>query len=163
MLDTLATLGEGTSLTLVLAVITTTVVGIMVGVEFAVAFVINPITLRLPVAASLAARADGGRMMGRAMPVWYIGSLILTVALTAASWGMPTATMALIAAGLLTISVFMSVLLLVPINNRSLTWTAADHPTDWREQHQRWDRLHYIRVAVIVAAFALIAVAATVL
>lgn len=101
-------------------------------------------------------------MMGRAMPVWYIGSLILTVAVTAASEGMPTATMALIAAGLLVISVIMSVLLLVPINNRSLTWTAADHPTDWREQYQRWDRLHYIRVALIVAAFALIAAAVAV-
>ncbi|GAA1557480.1 MULTISPECIES: DUF1772 domain-containing protein [Brevibacterium] len=150
-------------MTPVLAVITTTVVGLMVGVEFAVAFVINPITHRLPVAASLAARADGGRMMGRAMPFWYIGSLVLTVALTAVSWGMPTATMALIAAGLLAISVIMSVLLLVPINNRSLTWTAEDHPEDWREQYQRWDRLHYVRVVVIVAAFTLIAVAATVL
>lgn len=150
-------------MTPVLAVITTTVVGLMVGVEFAVAFVINPITHRLPVAASLAARADGGRMMGRAMPFWYIGSLVLTLALTAVSWGMPTATLALIATGLLAISVLMSVLLLVPINNRSLTWTAEDHPADWREQYQRWDRLHYVRVVVIVAAFALIAVAATVL
>ena len=147
----------------VLAVISTTVVGLMVGVEFAVAFVINPITHRLPVAASLAARRDGGRMLGRAMPIWYIGSLVLTLGLAAVTWGMLAATIALIAAGLLGISVIMSVLLLVPINNRSLTWTADDHPEDWREQYQRWDRLHYLRVAIIVAAFALITVAATML
>ena len=42
----------------VLAVVSATVVGLMVGVEFAVAFVLNPILLRLPVGASLAARAD---------------------------------------------------------------------------------------------------------
>jgi hypothetical protein len=41
-------------------------------------------------------------------------------------------------------------------------WTANDHPDDWREQQQRWDRLHYARVAIIVAGFVLTVVAATV-
>ncbi len=147
----------------VLAVITTTVVGLMVGVEFAVAFVINPILLRLPARASLAARADGARMLGRVMPFWYIGSLILTAALAVAMWGTTTAATALVAAALLVVSVIMSLALLVPINNRSATWTAETHPDDWREQQQRWDRLHYARVAIIVAAFVLVAVAATML
>lgn len=147
----------------VLAIVTTSVVGLMVGVEFAVAFVLNPIMLRLPFAASLAARTDGGRMLGRTMPFWYVGSLILTLGLAAVSWGRLTATMALIAGGLLAVSVIMSVLLLVPINKRSLTWTADNHPEDWRAQYRRWDRLHHIRVAIIVAAFVLIAVGATAL
>jgi Domain of unknown function (DUF1772) len=56
----------------------------------------------------------------------------------------------------------MSIALLVPINNRSATWTAARHPDDWREQQRRWDRLHYARVAIIVAAFVLTLYAATV-
>jgi hypothetical protein len=150
-------------MTSVLAVITTTVVGLMVGVEFAVAFVINPILLRLPAGASLAARADGGRMLGRAMPFWYFGSLTLTAALTAVTWGTTSAATALVAGVLLAISVIMSIALLVPINNRSKTWTAESHPDDWREQQQRWDRLHYARVAIIVAAFVLVASAATML
>lgn len=147
----------------VLAVLTTSVVGLMVGVEIAVAFVINPIMLRLPATASMAARADGGRMLGRVMPFWYIGSVILTAALTVLTWGTATATSACVAAGLLAISVAMSIILLVPINNRSTTWTPEDHPADWREQQQRWDRLHYVRVAIIVTAFVLVAVAATAL
>jgi len=147
----------------VLAVVTVTIVGLMVGVEFAVAFVINPILLRLPVGASLAARADGGRMLGRAMPFWYIGSLILTTALTVVTWGTAGAVPALIAAVLLALSVILSIALLVPINNRSKTWTADRHPDDWREQHQRWDRLHYARIAMIVAAFVLVATSATAL
>jgi hypothetical protein len=150
-------------MTFVVAVVTTTVIGLMVGVEFAVAFVINPILLRLPVGASIAARADGGRMLGRAMPFWYIGSLVLTAALTALTWGTTTAATALVAAVLLAASVVISVALLVPINNRAVTWTAEDHPDDWREQQQRWDRLHYGRVAMIVAAFVLVAAAATAL
>jgi uncharacterized membrane protein len=147
----------------VLAVITATTVGLMVGVEFSVAFVINPILLRLPAGASLDARADGGRMLGRAMPPWYIGSLILTAALAALTWGTPTSVTLLAAAALLALSVVLSVALLVPINNRSKTWTAEAHPADWREQQQRWDRLHYGRVAIIVAAFVLVAAATTML
>jgi uncharacterized membrane protein len=150
-------------MTSVLAVATATVVGLMVGVEFAVAFVTNPILLRLPAGASLAARADGARMLGRVMPFWYVGSLILTAALTAATWGTPTAATSLVAALLLAISVVMSVALLVPINNRSATWTAESHPDDWREQQQRWDRLHHARVAIIVASFVLVVAAATTL
>ena len=64
-------------------------------------------------------------------------------------------------AALLVVSVVMSVALLVPIANRSATWTADQHPADWREQQQRWDRLHYLRVAIIIAAFVLALVAAT--
>ena len=145
-----------------LAVVTATVVGTMVGVEFAVAVFVNPILLRLPAGPSLEARADGGRVLGRVMPFWYVGSLILTAGLAAASWGKPAAGAALAATALLALSVVMSVALLVPINNRSVTWTADDHPGDWREQQQRWDRLHYARVAIIVAAFVLTLVAATV-
>ena len=42
----------------------------------------------------------------------------------------------------------MSVALLVPINKRAVTWTANDHPADYRAQQRRWDRLHYARVAM---------------
>jgi hypothetical protein len=147
----------------VLAVATATVVGLMVGVELAVAAVFNPILLRLPAGASLEARADGGRVLGRVMPFWYVGALILTAALTGVVWGTPAAPSALVAGLLLAVSVVLSVALLVPINNRSKTWTGEHHPADWREQHRRWDRLHVGRVALIVAAFVLVLVAATTL
>src|SRR5690606_24867016 len=141
--------------------ITTVVVGLMVGVEFSVAFVINPITLALPAPASMAARSHGARMMGRAMPFWYFGSLILTGVLAVTTWGTTASVAALAAAALLAVSVIMSIALLVPINNRSASWTDETYPEDWRDQTQRWDNLHYIRVAIIVGAFALVAVAAT--
>lgn len=144
-----------------LAVISATVVGIMVGVEFAVAVFVNPIMLRLPVGAAIEARADGGRILGRVMPFWYIASLILTIGLAVAVRGAPATSAAAVGAGLLAASVVLSITVLVPINNRSSTWTADHHPADWREQSQRWDRLHYVRVAIIVAGFVLTLVAAT--
>jgi uncharacterized membrane protein len=118
-----------------LAVVADTVVGIMVGVEFAVAVFVSPILLRLPAGSSLEARADGARVLGRVMPFCYLGSLILTAGLAAATWGKPAAGAATAAAALLAVSVVMSIALLVPINNRSAGWTADDHPDDWREQH----------------------------
>jgi Anthrone oxygenase len=144
-----------------LAVISATVVGTMVGVEFAVAVFVNPILLRLPAGPSMEARADGARILGRVMPFWYLGSLILTAALATATWGAPAAGAAIGAATLLAVSVVMSLALLVPIANRSATWTADNHPDDWREQQQRWDRLHYARVTIIIAAFVLTLVAAS--
>ena len=143
-----------------LAVIATTVVGIMVGVEFAVAVFVNPIMLRLPAGPAIEARADGARVLGRVMPFWYVASLILTAGLAVAASG-GAAGAAIAAAALLVVSVVLSIALLVPINNRTATWTADEHPSDWREQQQRWDRLHYARVAIIVAAFVLTLVAAT--
>jgi Domain of unknown function (DUF1772) len=144
-----------------LAVIAATVVGPMVGVEFAVAVFVNPMLRRLPFGSSLQARADGGRVLGRVMPFWYFASLILTAGLAAATWGHAAAGAAIAGVALLAVSIVMSIALLVPINNRSITWTADDHPDDWREQQQRWDRLHYVRVAIILAGFVLALVAAT--
>jgi uncharacterized membrane protein len=143
-----------------LAIVTAAVVGLMVGVEFAVAVLVNPMLRRLPVGASIAASADGARVLGRVMPVWYIASLLLTAGLSAAVWGGPKGGAAVAAAALLVVSVVLSVAFLVPIASRSATWTAEDHPADWREQSRRWDRLHYARVAIIVAAFVLVLVAA---
>ncbi|MDF2808755.1 MAG: hypothetical protein K0S43_3701, partial [Cellulosimicrobium sp.] len=63
------------------------------------------------------------------------------------------------AAALLALSVVLSVAVLVPINNRGKTWTPETAPADWREQAHRWDRYHLVRIALLVAAFALLAVA----
>jgi Domain of unknown function (DUF1772) len=96
------------------------------------------------------------------MPFWYFGSLLLTAWLADVMWGGSAVAAAVAAAALLTVSVVMSITLLVPTTSRSATWTADHHLADWREQQQRWDRLHYARVAIIVAGFVLTLVAGTV-
>ena len=142
-----------------LQVFTTVLVGVMVGVEFSVAFVMNRIFDALPDDSNQQARSHGGRMLGAVMPVWYIGSLALVAVWAVAGWHDDGTGLVITAGVLLILSVVMSVLLLVPINNRSKTWTAENRPADWEEQANRWDRFHYVRVAVIVAAFALLATA----
>jgi len=142
-----------------LKVVTIVVVGVMVGVEFSVAFVINRIFDALPGDNGQLGRAHGGRMLGAVMPVWYIVSLVLAAVWAIAGWHHHGTGLVVTAAALLILSVIMSVLLLVPINNRSKTWTPENRPEDWKEQANRWDRFHYVRVAVIIAAFALLAAA----
>ena len=142
-----------------LEVFTTVVVGVMVGVEFSVAVIVNRILSALPEDSGQLGRAHGGRMLGAVMPFWYIGSLVLSAIWAIAGWHHHGAGLVVIAAGLLIVSVLMSVLLLVPINNRSKTWTPENRPADWKQQSNRWDRYHYARVAVIIAAFALLAAA----
>ena len=142
-----------------LEVVTTVIVGLMVGVEFSVAFVINPIFNALPGDSGQLGRAHGGRMLGAVMPFWYIGSLVLSAVWAIAGWHHHGAGLVVTAGALLIISVIMSLLLLVPINNRSKTWTPETRPEDWKEQLNRWLRFHYLRVAVIIAAFALLVAA----
>ncbi|NYG60708.1 putative membrane protein [Nocardioides daedukensis] len=142
-----------------LEVVTTVVVGVMVGVEFSVAFVINPILDALPEDSGQLGRAHGGRMLGAVMPVWYLTSLVLVAVWAGVEWPQEGTGLVVTAAALLILSVVMSILLLVPINNRGKTWAPDTRPTDWHEQVNRWDHLHYVRVAVIIGAFVLLVAA----
>ena len=142
-----------------LEVVTTVVVGVMVGVEFSVAFVINRILDALPEDSGQLGHAHGGRMLGAVMPFWYIGSLALSAVWAVAGWHHHGTGLVVTAGALLILSVIMSMLLLVPINNRNKTWTPGNRPADWKEQLARWNRYHYVRVAVIVAAFTLLVIA----
>ncbi|WBO66062.1 DUF1772 domain-containing protein [Streptomyces camelliae] len=144
-----------------LQVVTTVVLGLMVGVEFSVLFVLNPILNALPEDSGQLGHAHGGRMLGAVMPVWYIGSLVLIVVWAIAGWHHHGTGLVVTAAALLILSVIMSLLVLVPINNRGKTWTPENRPEDWKEQLNRWVRFHYVRVAVIIAAFTLLVAALT--
>ena len=142
-----------------LEVIATVVVGVMVGVEFAVAFVMGPILNALPEDSAQLGHAHGGRMLGAVMPVWYITSLVLVAVWAVAGRHHDGTGLVVTAGALLLLSVVMSILLLVPINNRNKTWTPENRPADWKQQLNRWNRWHYVRVAEIIAAFGLLVVA----
>ena len=141
-------------------VVTVVVVGLMVGVEFSVAVFVNPIFNRLANNAGLEARSDGARVLGRVMPFWYLGSLVLAAVWTLQVWGRPQALLVAVATALLVVSVVMSITLLVPINAQVARWSTEGVPVDWRQQVGRWEGFHYVRVGLIVAAFALLVLAA---
>ncbi|MEU1180811.1 DUF1772 domain-containing protein [Streptomyces sp. NPDC005820] len=142
-----------------LEVFTTVVVGLMVGVEFSVAFVMNPILNALPEDSGQLGHAHGGRMLGTLMPFWYTGSLALSALWAITGRHHHGVGLVVIAAALLILSVIMSLLLLVPINNRNKTWTPDNRPEDWKEQMNRWLLFHYLRLALIITAFTLLVTA----
>ena len=126
------------------------IAGPMVGVEIAVAAFTNPVVGRLPDDAFRQARSDGSRVLGKVMPFWYIATLLVLIAAVALTW---VNWLIIGAAAVMALVVLMTVSLLVPINNRIGAWSdTAD-----RGLARRWDRLHWLRVVLLLAMIVLLA------
>lgn len=50
------------------------------------------------------------------------------------------------------LAIVFTVIYPVPINNRVKAWTLEDLPMNWRQQRRQWDRLHWIRMAMLLFA-----------
>lgn len=130
------------------------ITGLMVGVELAVAVFFHPLIARLPDDAFRAARGGAARALGTTMPFWYALSLLLLVALAIKERAAPGAWLYGAAGGLMALVVLLTVTLLVPINNRIAKWPATGEVS--RELATRWDRLHRLRVVLLLAVFVLL-------
>lgn len=141
-------------MTEILEILAIVLVGTLVGSEFSVVAFVAPVVGRLPDDAFRAFRSDGGGLLGRVMPFWYLASLALLVAILVvdgAQRGLIGAS-----AGLMTAAVVLSVAVLVPINKRIMAWRSVDDVS--RELAARWDRLHWLRVALLAASLVLLLV-----
>ncbi|WP_285029191.1 DUF1772 domain-containing protein [Mycolicibacterium sp. lyk4-40-TYG-92] len=136
-------------------VLTVVVVGALVGVEFGVAAFTNPVLERLPDEAYRQARAAGSRILGTVMPFWYAAAAALLVADAV----LAPATGAIAAVVLMAVVMVLTLTTLVPINNRVAAWAGAgsDEAPTSRDLARRWDRLHWVRVALLLAIFVLVA------
>ena len=135
-------------------ILATIVLGTLVGVEFGVAAFTNPIFKRLPDDARWQARAAGGRILGTVMPFWYIGATALMIAVAVLT-GAPTVISAVVVMGVVMV---LTLTTLVPINNAMVAAVGAGSvATAEREQADRWDRLHWLRVALVFVALVLLA------
>ncbi|WP_018598696.1 DUF1772 domain-containing protein [Mycobacterium sp. 155] len=133
-------------------------IGTLVGVEFGVAVFTNPIVERLPDDAYRQARATGGRILGTVMPFWYFAAAALLVGV---AW-LGRSPLAIAAVAVMGVTMVLSLTTLVPINNRvAASMGAGLEETPVRELAHRWDRLHWLRVALLAVAFVLLAVAGT--
>lgn len=141
----------------IVEVLAIAVLGPMLGAEFAVAAFFHPILGRLPDDAFRSARSDSSRLLGRVMPFWYATALALLVVLAALVVTGPQRWMAGIGVGLMALVVLLSVTVLVPINNRIVAWPVTGEVS--RAAADRWDRLHWLRVVLVAAAFVLLLIA----
>jgi uncharacterized membrane protein len=130
----------------------------MVGNEFAVAVFIHPQLDRLDPATHAKAAAPIARTLGKIMPFWY--ALALALILGAACEDRPLThgpgLLITLAAALWTATILFTITMLVPVNNRIARMNPEQpHPT-WLQDRSRWDRLHRIRVALLVVAVILL-------
>ncbi|MCV7409532.1 hypothetical protein AWC05_25320 [Mycobacterium florentinum] len=135
------------------------IAGPMVGVELSVAAFFNPMFAPLPDDAFRAVRGRAARVLGAVMPFWYIGTLLMLAVAAVRGWGATSGWLCAFAAGLMVVVVLLTVTMLVPINNRIAKWPATGEIS--RELAARWDRLHWLRVLLLLVVLALLAVAVT--
>jgi hypothetical protein len=131
----------------VIAIVALVLTGPLVGVELGVAAFTNPLVSKLPDDAYRLFLTGGSRLLGALMPFWYIGTLVVLIAGAVLSHDV----LAVTAVALMGVAVLLSVTVLVPINNRIGAWRSTDDVN--RDLAGRWDRLHWVRVALLVAMF----------
>lgn len=131
----------------VIAIVALVLTGPLVGVELGVAAFTNPIFAKLPEDAFRQARSGGSRLLGGVMPFWYIGTLVVLIAGAALSHDV----LAVTAVALMGAAMLLTVTVLVPINNRIGAWRSDSDVN--RDLASRWDRLHWVRVGILIAMF----------
>jgi hypothetical protein len=137
----------------VIAIVALVLTGPLVGVELGVAAFTNPLVSNLADDAYLLFRSGGSRLLGALMPFWYIGTLVALIAGAV----LTRDALAISAVALMGAALLLTVTVLVPINNRigALRSTADVN----RDLAGRWDRLHWVRVALLIAMFVVLTVA----
>ena len=127
-------------------------IGLLVGTEFSVTVFINPILSRLDESAQAAATRLFAIRLGRSMPFWYAASLLLLLAETFLRRHEPGFTRLVLADAIWVTVIVVTLLFLVPINDRMMQLDSGAFPEQARCAHDRWDMLHRIRVAALAAA-----------
>lgn len=131
--------------------VTTVCIGVLIGTEFAVSVFVNPILERLDMSARMTAVSLFAKRLGTAMPFWYAVSFVLLIAeavLRRSSFGEP---LLVGASALWLVVIILTLIFLVPINNRMMRLGSGSPEGSLRE-HKRWDLLHRGRVAVLAAS-----------
>lgn len=137
---------------ILLQVFTVFCIATMVGSEFAVSAFVNPALLTLATEPRAILTSHFARVLGRAMPPWYILSLLLILLQLYFQRGTPAFVFLLVAALLWIATILITVLILVPINNRIAAIDPVNPGANWQDEHRRWDLLHRLRILVLALA-----------
>jgi len=136
-------------------ILTIICIGLMTGVELCVAVFINPIFAQLPNDARNIATSLGAKQLGRAMPFWYVSSLLLLIAEGIAHRLSPQVHLIWAASLIWIVVIILTIVFLVPINNRIASAAPSAFTEKLRQEHDRWNLLHRWRVVALVVAMAL--------
>lgn len=135
-----------------LNIATTLCIGLLIGAEVAVSAFINPVVWKLDLAAQARAFQLFGRRLGTAMPVWYIASLLLLVWETITHRHESHVGRLGVAVAFWGAAIALSLLSLVPINNRMVRTDAGGFTESTQRELRKWDSLHRVRVFLLAVA-----------
>jgi hypothetical protein len=136
----------------ILCVVTTMSLGLMIGTEFSVSAFVNPILNQLDKFAEAHATRLFARKLGTVMPFWYCANLLLLIG-EAIVMRQHTGLSLLVAAiALWVVVIVLTLVVLVPINNRIVNMDSTIFTDSLRQEHTRWDTLHRLRVLVLSMA-----------
>ncbi|MGB6745733.1 MAG: DUF1772 domain-containing protein [Terracidiphilus sp.] len=130
-------------------------IGLMIGVEFAVWVFINPILWKLDDQPRAQAVQLFARKLGTAMPFWYALNLLFLIAESVVLRHEWEASLLVAAAAIWTAVIILTLIFLVPINNRLAGEQAHESPAQAQREHKRWDSMHRARVVALGAAMVL--------
>ena len=132
---------------------------LMTGNELCVAAFLEPVLRALPDARQVSIVPVFAGRFGRFMPPWYAITLLLTGALAflRLRHGGPFWNGAAVSLLLQLLVLAVTLTMLVPRNNRLAKMTSA-YPS-WKTDAKQWDSLHRLRVALLMLATVVLAVA----
>ena len=131
-------------------------VGLMIGVELAVWVFINPVVWTLENGGQAHAAQLFAKRLGTAMPFWYTANFMLLVVETTLERGHAAFRLLSAASGIWAAVIVLTLIFLVPINNRLARPDASWSIEHSHRQHLRWHAMHRARVIALGAAFVLL-------
>lgn len=134
---------------LMLDIATTMCIGLMIGTEFAVSAFVNPILEQFDDSTQAYATRLFARKLGTVMPYWYGLGLLLLIAETITVRQHAGLAFVATASVIWAAVIVLTLILLVPINNRIANMDSAAFPDSLRREHTRWDVLHRWRVLAL--------------
>ncbi|HEX4165658.1 MAG TPA: DUF1772 domain-containing protein [Bryobacteraceae bacterium] len=127
-------------------------IGLLIGAEFAMSAFVNPVLFKLDSAAKAEATRLLGRLLGTVMPVWYIASLLLLLSETIIHLHNSVIVWLGVAVAFWSAAIALSLVSLVPINNRLVRMDADGWTQSAQREHRKWDALHRVRVFALAVA-----------
>ena len=124
---------------------------LLVGVEFSVSAFVNPSAWRLDPEPRLRMLSHFAAVLGRLMPVWYAGGLVLLGLQTWLHRHEPGFAILLAASAIWFLTTLLTILFLVPLNNVVVKGSAG-----WQDAHRTWDTRHRVRIIALAVAAVLL-------
>ncbi len=120
---------------------------LLVGVEFSVSAFVNPSAWRLDAEPQARLLSHLAAVLGRVMPFWYAGGLVLLGAETWLHGHEPGFAFLLTASVIWFLTTLLTILFLVPLNNLVVRGGPG-----WQRAHHLWDTRHRFRIVALTIA-----------